>query len=55
MATVRGSTPHEERTAAEPRSNAIEPVVVTSVRDVNENIRLVRLRAVALAHTIRVS
>lgn len=55
MATVRSSLPHEDRTAAEPRESRLEPVVLSNVRQVNENIRLLRLNAADPNHTIKVS
>jgi hypothetical protein len=54
MATIRSSLPHEERTAAEPRENQLEPVVLSNIREVNESIRLLRLNAVDPTHTIKV-
>ncbi|KAI6839494.1 hypothetical protein KC340_g1147 [Hortaea werneckii] len=53
MATVRSSLPHEDRTAAEPRESRLEPVVLSNIRQVNENIRLLRLNAVDPNHTIK--
>lgn len=54
MATVRSSLPHEDRTAAEPRESRLEPVVLSNIRQVNENIRLLRLNAADPNHTIKV-
>lgn len=54
MATV-SSLPHEERTAAEPRENQLEPVILSHIREVNDSIRLLRLNAVDPNHTIKVS
>lgn len=54
MATVRSSLPHEDRTAAEPREGRLEPVVLSNIRQVNENIRLLRLNAADPDHTIKV-
>ncbi|KAF1827294.1 uncharacterized protein K489DRAFT_385937 [Dissoconium aciculare CBS 342.82] len=45
MATVSGSLGHEERTANEPRENKLEPVVLSSIREVNSSVRLLRLKA----------
>ena len=54
MATVRASLRHEERTASEPRENALESVVLSHIREINESIRLFRLDAVDPNHTIKV-
>ena len=54
MATVRSSLPHEDRTAAEPRENSVEPVFLSHIQDVNDTIRLLRLSAVDPNHTIKV-
>lgn len=54
MATIRSSLPHTERTAAEPRENQLEPVVLSHIRAVNDTIRLLRLKAVDEQHTIKV-
>ncbi|KAI7171819.1 hypothetical protein D0869_00397 [Hortaea werneckii] len=53
MATVRSSLPHEDRTAAEPRESRLEPVVLSNIRQINENIRLLRLNAADPNHTIK--
>ncbi|RMY59876.1 hypothetical protein D0865_01833 [Hortaea werneckii] len=53
MATVRSSLPHEDRTAAEPRESRLEPVVLSNIRQINENIRLLRLSAADPNHTIK--
>lgn len=54
MATIRSSIPHEDRTAAEPRENRIEPVILSHIRHVNDTVRLLRLNAVDPNHTIKV-
>lgn len=54
MATIRSSAPHEQRTAAEPRENQVEPVILANIREVNDSIRLLRLSAADPNHTIRV-
>ncbi|EME88378.1 uncharacterized protein MYCFIDRAFT_185089 [Pseudocercospora fijiensis CIRAD86] len=54
MATIRSSLPHTERTAAEPRENRREPVVLSHIRQVNDSIRLLKLQAVDKQHTIKV-
>lgn len=54
MATVRSSLPHEDRTAAEPRENRLEPVVLSHIRQINESIRTLRLRAIDPNHSIKV-
>ena len=54
MATVRSSLPHEERTAAEPRENRLEPVILSHIRQVNDNVRLLRLNAADPDHAIKV-
>ena len=54
MATVRSSLPHEQRTAAQPRENRVEPVILSHIREVNEDIRLLRLSAVDPGHSIKV-
>ena len=41
------STSHEERTAAEPRDNAIHDVVLSEIVNVNDDIRLLRLKSIA--------
>lgn len=53
MATVRSALPHEQRTQAEPRESVLEPVILANIKDVNDNIRLLRLNAVDAAHTIK--
>lgn len=54
MATVRSSLPHEERTAAEPRENRLEPVILSHIRQINNSIRTLRLQAVDPNHVIKV-
>lgn len=57
MATINSSSssiPHEQRTQAEPREPQIEPVVLSHIRQINDEIRLLRLSAVDPTHTIRV-
>jgi hypothetical protein len=44
----------EDRTAEEPRDNVLEPVILTHIRSVNDNIRLFRLNAMDPNHTIKV-
>ncbi|KXT03585.1 hypothetical protein AC578_9996 [Pseudocercospora eumusae] len=53
MASIRSSLPHTERTAAEPRENQLEPVVLSHIRAVNDTIRVIRLKAVDEQHTIK--
>ncbi|KAK6437265.1 hypothetical protein LTR95_006547 [Oleoguttula sp. CCFEE 5521] len=53
MATVRSSIPHEDRTAHEPRGNRIEPVILTSIEEVNPTIRLLRLTPSNPTHIIK--
>ncbi|KAK0248039.1 hypothetical protein LTR01_000701 [Friedmanniomyces endolithicus] len=53
MATIRSSIPHEDRTATEPRENRLEPVVLSHIREVNDNVRLLRLNAIDPNHTIK--
>ena len=55
MATVRSTLPHEERTAAEPRENQVEPVVLAKITEINDSIRLLRLNTLDPNHIIRVS
>lgn len=55
MATVRSSLPHEDRTAAEPRENRIESVILSQIRQINDDIRLLRLSAVDPNHSIAFS
>ncbi|KJX97964.1 oxidoreductase NAD-binding domain-containing protein 1 [Zymoseptoria brevis] len=43
MATIRSSVPHEDRTAAEPREGQLEAVVLANIKEVNDNVRLLRL------------
>ena len=43
----RMSTSHEERTAAEPRDNAIHDVILSEIVNVNDDIRLLRLKSLA--------
>ena len=54
MAAVHSSLPHEERTKEELREDKLEPVVLSHICEVNENIRLLRLNAVGPNHTIKV-
>ena len=54
MATIRSSVPHEDRTAAEPRENRLEPVILSHIREINATVRLLRLSAVDPNHTIKV-
>jgi hypothetical protein len=55
MATVAPvSVPHELRTVAEPRENKLEPVILSHIHEVNDNIRLLRLQPVDPNHTIHV-
>ncbi|KIW02583.1 uncharacterized protein PV09_06033 [Verruconis gallopava] len=44
MATERARLPHEERTAAEPRADAIHDVILDQVEDVNDSIKLFKLK-----------
>ncbi|GAB7358387.1 hypothetical protein MBLNU230_g2456t2 [Neophaeotheca triangularis] len=53
MATVNNSIPHTERTSTEPRENRIEPVILSKIDQVNENIRLLKLTPVDPNHTIK--
>lgn len=48
---MRMSTSHEERTAAEPRDNAIHDVVLSEIINVNHDIRLLRLKSLAKSRT----
>ncbi|KAF2172927.1 hypothetical protein M409DRAFT_49436 [Zasmidium cellare ATCC 36951] len=45
MATIRTSRPHQDRTAQEPRDPSVHSVILANIREVNENIRLLRLNA----------
>ena len=54
MATVRSSLPHEDRTAAEPRGNQLEPVILSNIRNVNSSVRLLRLSSADPNHIIKV-
>ena len=54
MATIRSSVPHEDRTAAEPRENRLQPVILSNIREVNESVRLLRLSAAEPNHVIKV-
>lgn len=55
MATiVHDSVPHEDRTAAQPRQNRIEPVTITHIRDINSSTRVLRLSPQDPNHTINV-
>ncbi len=38
------SVPHEERTAAEPREHGMHKVILDRIKEVNTNIRLLRLK-----------
>lgn len=53
MATIRSSVPHEDRTAAEPREGQLEAVVLANIKEVNDNVRLLRLFPV-INRTIKV-
>jgi hypothetical protein len=44
MATERGRLPHEDRTATEPRERELHDVILHSIEDVNESIKLYKLR-----------
>ncbi|KAF2427351.1 ferredoxin reductase-like protein [Tothia fuscella] len=44
MANKNTGLPHEDRTAKEPRSGELHPVIVDSIDQVNETIKLFRLR-----------
>lgn len=48
------SLTHEQRTAEEPRENVAEPVILSSICEINDKIRLLRLTAVDPNHTIKV-
>jgi hypothetical protein len=54
MATIRASLPHEDRTATEPRENRVEPVILAQIREINDRVRVIRLRGVDPEHTIQV-
>lgn len=53
MATIRSSLPHVERTAAEPRENQLEPVILSNIIEINEQVRLLRLNAADPNRTIK--
>lgn len=55
MATVSSGISHEERTAQEPRRDALEPVRLSQIKSVNESIRLLRLSAADPKHTLKVA
>lgn len=38
MATIKESIPHEVRTAAEPREEGLEAVIIANVKEVNDNV-----------------
>lgn len=48
------SVPHEDRTAAEPRQNVVEPVTISYIRDINSTTRVLRLTPEDPTHTIKV-
>lgn len=54
MATIRTSLPHEDRTAQEPRDPSVHSVILANIREVNENIRLLRLNATDPNRAIKV-
>lgn len=54
MATIRASIPHEQRTAAEPRENQLEPVTLSHIREINESLRVLRLTPIDPNRTIQV-
>lgn len=54
MATIRSSLPHEDRTSSEPREKALEAVVLSNIRQINDNIKLLRLSTYNPNHTIKV-
>lgn len=45
-ASSQMSISHEQRTAAEPRKNEVHDVVLAEVNDVNDDVRLLRLRPI---------
>ena len=45
---------HEERTAAEPRQNALHQVILSKIQQVNPTIRLLELEAVEKGESILV-
>lgn len=53
-AKTHDSIPHEDRTAAEPRQNVVEPVTISSIRDINSTTRVLRLTPEDPTHTIKV-
>ncbi|WPG97812.1 oxidoreductase nad-binding domain-containing protein 1 [Acrodontium crateriforme] len=55
MATIRSSMPHEERTAAEPRQNRLEPVTLSHIREINDTLRVLRLSPIDPTRTIQFS
>jgi hypothetical protein len=44
MAIKKAQLPHEDRTAAEPRSKELHPVILDKVKTVNDGIRLFKLK-----------
>ena len=44
MTTEKGRLPHEDRTATEPRSRELHPVILEKVETVNDVIRLFKLK-----------
>lgn len=40
MASVRPSIPHELRTAAEPREEGLQGVVIANIKEVNDNVSI---------------
>jgi hypothetical protein len=44
MTTERTKLPHEDRTARQPRSGELHPVILDAVETVNDSIRLFKLR-----------
>lgn len=54
MSRVRASLSHEERTVGEPRDKSLHPVILSSIEQVNDKIRLLKLSVKDKEHGIKV-
>ena len=55
MSTKASGIPHEDRTAAEPRSSALHAVTIHKITSVNPDIKLYKLRIKDAKHGVKVS
>jgi hypothetical protein len=54
MATKAHGIPHEDRTASEPRDEALHPVIVHKITNIHSEIKLFKLRIKDAKHGIKV-